>query len=273
MLLNVRHITGLNRSTLCCLCLRLCQHLRALHSGCVIDLGSDYPVILRTPPIRTMSNCQGALVLHSLKPRRVLFAPNWQIGEGKAGRESSRLAWNGSFSDSSQKLLTVVLAMPANTAYENCLLENRVVSLLENLTSSGWPDHLPLCASNESFGFEIFGKVELTRLVWQVHLGIYTIYYRLCGWCLWFSKRTDCTSPLPLVSTPMSAGCGCRRRRVNAFNYMQNIKKYFVKCCREVWHRKLMHLPPQAFRGGRRTSSTFPIYISRRSWVSTTGKW
>jgi len=55
--------------------------------------------------------------------------------------------------------------MPANTAYENCLLENRVVSLLENLTSSGWPDHLPLCASNESFGFEIFGKIELTRLV------------------------------------------------------------------------------------------------------------
>jgi len=164
MLLNVRHINSLNRSTLCCLCLRKCQHLRALHSGCVIDLGSDYPVILRTPPIRTMSNCQGALVLHSLKPRRVLFAPNWQIGEGKAGRESSRLAWNGSFSDSSQKLLTVVLAMPANTAYENCLLENRVVSLLENLTSSGWPDHLPLCASKESFGFEIFGKIELTRL-------------------------------------------------------------------------------------------------------------
>lgn len=158
MLLNVRHINSLNRSTLCCLCLRKCQHLRALHSGCVIDLGSDYPVILRTPPIRTMSNCQGALVLHSLKPRRVLFAPNWQIGEGKAGRESSRLAWNGSFSDSSQKLLTVVLAMPANTAYENCLLENRVVSLLENLTSSGWPDHLPLLRVERKFRIRNFWK-------------------------------------------------------------------------------------------------------------------
>ncbi|XP_017057039.1 uncharacterized protein LOC108098552 [Drosophila ficusphila] len=26
------------------------------------------------------------------------------------------------------------------------------------------------------------------------------------------------------MSTPLSAGCGCRRRRVNAFNCMQNIK-------------------------------------------------
>jgi len=61
--------------------------------------------------------------------------------------------------------------MPANTAYENCLLENRAVSLLENLPSSGWLDQFGLVAAKEESWFwnrTVLGNRVLGR---QVHRG------------------------------------------------------------------------------------------------------
>jgi len=54
--------------------------------------------------------------------------------------------------------------MPANTAYENCLLENRAVSLLENLPSSGWLDQLALSRRKKKVGSgtEQFWEIEFS---------------------------------------------------------------------------------------------------------------